>query len=79
MPFYAFRYRVYQYKDGDQRWQVRFPDVPEALTEGETENHAHDIAENALRIALREIAISGRSIPKPSPAIEGDYIAYIQR
>ena len=31
---FVYPYNVYRSDDG--AWQVRFPDVPEALTEGET-------------------------------------------
>lgn len=36
----------------DGMWQVRFADVPEALSEGETEAEAHALASDALAAAL---------------------------
>jgi hypothetical protein len=36
----------------DGAWQVRFPDVPEALTEGDTEAEAHALATDVLLAAL---------------------------
>jgi antitoxin HicB len=43
---FIYTYNVFQSEDG--AWQVRFPDVPEALTEGDTEAEAHALATDAL-------------------------------
>ena len=45
-----------------------FPDVPEALTEGETEEEALTEAQDCLVAALGGYVELRRSIPKPSPA-----------
>jgi antitoxin HicB len=60
---FIYPYEVY---DDGGSWQVRFPDVPEALTEGETEAEAHSLAPDALLAALGAIAKLRRPIPTPS-------------
>ena len=47
---------------------VTFPDIPEALTEGETEADALVEAEDCLLAALGGYVASQRAIPRPSPA-----------
>jgi predicted RNase H-like HicB family nuclease len=47
---FIYPYNVFQSEDG--AWQVRFPDVPEALTEGATAAEAHALATDALLAAL---------------------------
>jgi antitoxin HicB len=61
---FVYPYRVFQSEDG--AWQVRFPDVPEALTEGETEAEAHALSEDALLAALGGLAKLKRDLPLPS-------------
>ena len=65
---FVYPYRVFQSEDG--AWQVRFPDVPEALTEGETEAEAHALAEDALLAALGGLAKLKRDLPVPSAESE---------
>ena len=48
--------------------QVSFPDVPEVLTEGETEVEALAQAQGCLVAALGGYAGAWRTIPRPSPA-----------
>ena len=60
----VYPYTVYQSEDG--AWQVRFPDVPEALTEGETEVEAHALATDALLAALDGLVKLRRKLPIPS-------------
>ena len=60
---------IYPYKmfqSGDGAWQVRFPDVPEALTEGDTEAEAHALAPDALFAALGGLMKLKRDLPAPS-------------
>ena len=45
---------------------VSFPDVPEALTEGSTEQEALTEAEDCLAVALDGYIKGRREIPKPS-------------
>lgn len=47
---------------------VSFPDVPEALTEGETEAEALEQAQDCLVAALGGYVGARRVIPRPSPA-----------
>ena len=47
---------------------VSFPDVPEALTEGDTEQEALDEAYDCLVAALAGYIHAGRPIPNPSGA-----------
>ena len=61
---FIYPYTVEQSDDG--AWQVRFPDVPEALTEGATEAEAHELAADALVSALGGLEKLRRDIPEPS-------------
>ena len=61
---FVYPYNVFQSPDG--AWQVRFPDVPEALTEGETEAEAHALATDALLAALGGLMKLRRDIPVPA-------------
>ena len=61
---FVYPYTVRRSEDG--AWQVRFPDVPEALTEGATEEEAHALATDALLAALGGLAKLKREIPVPS-------------
>ncbi len=47
---------------------VSFPDIPEALTEGETEDEALAQAQDCLIAALGGYVAARRTIPKPAPA-----------
>jgi antitoxin HicB len=47
---------------------VSFPDVPEALTEGDTRSEALARAEDALVSALSIYVDDGRALPRPSAA-----------
>lgn len=63
---FVYPYTIHQSDDG--AWQVRFPDVPEALTEGDTEEEAHALAQDVLLAALGGLAKLKRAIPEPSEA-----------
>ncbi|MGH7079969.1 MAG: type II toxin-antitoxin system HicB family antitoxin, partial [Acetobacteraceae bacterium] len=65
---FVYPYTAHQGDDG--AWQVRFPDVPEALTEGESEAEAHALATDALLAALGGLAKLRRDLPVPSNAGE---------
>ncbi|MEQ8601344.1 MAG: type II toxin-antitoxin system HicB family antitoxin [Devosia sp.] len=52
-------------KDGDG-WLVTFPDVPEAITGGATEDEARANAADALEVALLTYVLDNRALP---PAI----------
>ena len=61
---FVYAYEVYRSDDG--AWQVRFPDVPEALTEGDTEAEAHALASDALIAALGGLVKLRKPIPEPT-------------
>jgi antitoxin HicB len=63
---FVYPYAVRQ--SGDGAWQVRFPDIPEAMTEGATEAQAHALAADALLAALGGLEKLRRDIPEPSRA-----------
>jgi antitoxin HicB len=44
-------------------WLVRFPSIPEALTEGETKQKALENAKDCLSTALEGYVKAGRPIP----------------
>lgn len=52
----------------DGAFLVSFPDIPEALTEGETEAEALALAQDCLIAALGGYVEGRRAIPWPSPA-----------
>ena len=47
-------------------WLVRFPRIPEALTEGETEEEARTSAIDCVITALEGYMKAGKPIPRPS-------------
>lgn len=47
---------------------VTFPDVPEAISYGQTEAEAREMAEDALATALSLYTEDGRALPSPSSA-----------
>jgi len=63
---FVYPYTVHQSDDG--AWQVRFPDVPEAMTEGETKDEAHALATDVLLAALGGLARMKRDLPAASAA-----------
>jgi antitoxin HicB len=70
---FVYPYSVYKSEDG--AWQVRFPDVPEALTEGDTEAEAHALAPDALLAALGGLSKLKRDLPEPS--VEGQFFVIV--
>ena len=61
----AYPVNLERQKDGSVL--VSFPDIPEALTEGATEEEALAEAEDCLIAALGGYIQARRAIPKPSP------------
>lgn len=56
--------------DGDG-YLVRFPDIPEALTQGRTRAKALEMAADALRTAMEFYFEDGRRVPVPSRVKRG--------
>ena len=57
--------------EGD--YVVAFPDIPEALTGADTFEEAKYLAEDALDVAILEYLSTGRLVPSPRPALEGEH------
>jgi antitoxin HicB len=60
---FGYPYKLERQENG--WWLVRFPNVPEALTEGETEDEAFENAKDCLIAALEGYVKAGRPIPHP--------------
>ncbi len=50
---------------------VSFPDVPEAITQGDDLDDAREMAEEALGLALLSYVARGRPLPKPKTVRRG--------
>ena len=59
----AFGYRYELERQENGWWLVRFPDIPEALTEGETEEGARANAIDCVSAALEGYVKVGRPVP----------------
>ena len=57
--------------DPDGGFLVTFPDVPEAITQGDTLEEAKRSAVDALGLALRGYLAQGRELPRPSKGKKG--------
>src|SRR5712691_6944995 len=62
---YAYPYDLLRQPEGG--FTVTFPDVPEAITQGETEEEAAAMAEDALATALSFYTDDAKPLPHPSP------------
>jgi antitoxin HicB len=74
MMRYAYPYQLTPQPEGG--FTVTFADVPEAITQGETEEDAAVMAEDALVSALSFYTDCGEQLPVPSPA-RGKPLAYV--
>lgn len=54
---------------------VTFPDVPEAITEGDDRTEAREMAADALGIILLTYLEHGRTLPTPSVVPEAELVA----
>jgi antitoxin HicB len=63
---YAYPYNMEPQPEGG--FTVTFPDVPEAITEGDTAGEARSRAEDALVAALSFYTDDARTLPTPSAA-----------
>ena len=71
---YAYPYDLLPQPEGG--FTVIFPDVPEAITQGDTREEAAAMAEDALVTSLSFYTDSGEQLPQPSPA-QGRPLAYL--
>ena len=62
-------------KDNDEKFLVTFPDFPETLTEGDTEEEAFFNASEALTLTLEGWAEEGTVIPYP-PQVGSGFMVY---
>ena len=69
----VFAYPATLTRDAARRFLVRFPDIPEALTDGATEEEALREAADALSEALMSRIADGENIPDPSPVGRNQY------
>jgi len=69
----VFAYPAILKKDAEGRFVVRFPDLPEALTDGATEAEALHEAADALSEALISRIADGEQIPDPSLVARNQY------
>ena len=60
----AFGYRYTLERQENGWWLVRFPGIPEALTEGETEKEARANAVNCVITALEGYMKAGKPLPR---------------
>lgn len=70
---YAYPYELEPQPEGG--FTVTFPDVPEAITQGDSESEAAAMAEDALVTALSFYTDAAEPLPRPSPA-NGRPLAY---
>jgi antitoxin HicB len=71
---YAYPYELSPQPEGG--FTVTFPDVPEAITQGDSEKEAAAMAEDALVTALSFYTDHAERLPHPSPA-HGRPLAYV--
>src|SRR5260370_30589776 len=69
----VFAYPASLTRDANRRLLVRFPDLPEALTDGATEEEALREAADALSEALMSRVADGDTIPDPSAVGRNQY------
>ena len=69
----VFAYPATLTRDAARRFLVRFPDIPEALTDGATEEEALREAADALSEALMSRVADGDTIPDPSAVGRNQY------
>jgi antitoxin HicB len=62
----AFGYRYMLERQENGWWLVRFPEIPEALTDGETEQEARANALDCLIAAIEGYMKQGRPLPRES-------------
>jgi antitoxin HicB len=66
---FGYRYTLERQKNG--WWLVRFPGIPEALTEGETQEEARANAVDCAVAALEGYMMAGKPLPRAGAAHSG--------
>lgn len=66
---FGYRYRLERQDNG--RWLLRFPGIPEALTEGETEQEARANAVDCVLAALEGYMKAGKALPRQGAGHSG--------
>ena len=66
---FGYRYTLEQQENG--WWLVRFPGIPEALTEGETEEEARANARDCVIAALEGYMKAGKPLPREGAGHSG--------
>jgi antitoxin HicB len=66
---FGYRYTLERQENG--WWLVRFPGIPEALTEGETEAEASENARDCVITALEGYMKAGRPLPREGAGHSG--------
>ncbi|HLY55475.1 MAG TPA: type II toxin-antitoxin system HicB family antitoxin [Stellaceae bacterium] len=69
MMAFGYRYTIEPQENG--WWLVRFPGIPEALTEGETEEEARANALDCVVAALEGYMKAGRKLPREAAGHSG--------
>lgn len=72
------RYPVSIEKTGDASYFVSFPDIPEALTQGETLEDALEMGKDALETALEFYFEDERAVPLPSKPTENQSVVELE-
>jgi antitoxin HicB len=67
----AFGYRYNLERENNGWWLLRFPGIPEALTEGETEAEARASAVDCAIAALEGYMKAGKPLPRSGAAHDG--------
>ena len=67
----AFGYRYTLERQSNGWWLVRFPGIPEALTEGKTESEARAHARDCVVAALEGYMKAGRPLPRKGAGHSG--------
>lgn len=75
MPHTSYPVRLTRDEAG--RYLATCRDVPEALTDGATQEDARREMGDALGAALEGYVMDGRSIPEPSPARDGETVVRV--
>jgi antitoxin HicB len=72
---FGYRYKLERQENG--WWLVRFPGIPEALTEGETEQEARANARDCVISALEGYMKAGKPLPREGAEHSGPHRAVL--